>query len=140
MQSPFITVELILEIGKENIQRVDNAQVFRDDEEAHVTFICGSAFLSDAGYFLLRYQLREKILVCGVVHALEALSDLLESRSARPLLQLNLFMVVKNSTTRILARKHTTDVDRMNLTLCKRRAQGGLKEPTMISAWRNSFS
>ena len=128
MESPFVTVESVFEIGREYIQRGDNAHAYGDHMEAHLIFIAGQEFLCHAGNSLWQYMRTERLPRDGVGEALDAFLNVLESRGARPMLHLGRFEDVKELATRMLAEGDISDVDRMNLTLCKKRAQRALDE------------
>ena len=128
MDSPFVTVESVLEIGREYIQRGDNAHAYGDHMEAHLIFIAGQEFLCHAGNSLWQYMRSERLPRHGVGEALDAFLNVLKSRGARPMLHLGRFEDVKELATRMLAEGDISDVDRMNLTLCKGRAQRALNE------------
>lgn len=111
MESPFVTVESVLEIGTEYIQRGGNAHAYGDHIEAQLIFIPGQEFLCHAGNSLWHYRRSERLPRHGIGQALSACMNVLESRSARPMLHLGKFEDVKE-----LAEGHITDVDRMNRT------------------------
>lgn len=130
MESPFTTLESVLEIGNEYIQRGDDVHFRGDNFEAQAMFYHGRDFLSHARCSLGNYKHSMRIpLHSDDMQVLQAFRIVLGSRWTRSMLYLGFFEAVKKTVTLLLGFPgDITDVDRMNLILCKRRAQRGLNE------------
>ena len=130
MESPFTTLESVLKIGNEYVQRGDEAHLCGDDDEAQAVFYYGRDFLSHAGFSLRKHKDSMRIPHhSNDMQVLKSFYTVLGSRWTRSMLYLGSFKIVKDTITQLLGfRDHITDVDRMNLILCKRRAQRGLNE------------
>ena len=130
MESPFTTLESILEIGNEYIQRGDDAHFRGDHYEAQTMFYHGRDFLSHARFSLGNHKHSKGIpFRSDDLQVLKTFRIVLGSRWTRSMLCLGCFGAVKDTFTMLLhSPGDITDVDHMNLILCKRRAQRGLNE------------
>ena len=129
MRSLFITAKSAIEIANDHLQRGDIARRCGDHLEACSMFDHGHGFVCHAA----EYSLASSKISAGTFHPEEVrilvdLRNVLQSRLARALLYIGKFKSAKINATRMLAKRNITDVDRLNLTLCKGCAQRGLRD------------
>lgn len=128
MRSPFIMVESAIEVGNDHLQRGNIAQRCGDHREACNVFELGTVYLLHAEYSLVSYKLKKRIRYQSDVQVLLGFRNVLRSHFSRSKLCLGRFELAKKHATKLLENPGITDVDRLNLTLCKICAQRGLKE------------
>ena len=126
MRSPFIMLESAIEIGNNHLQRGNIAQRCGDYREAFDVLDLGVTYLLHAEYTLVGYKLEKRICHQNDVQVLLSFRNILESHWSRAVLCLGHFEIAKKRATFKLRDPETTDVDRLNLTLCKLCAQRGL--------------
>ncbi|KAM0806096.1 hypothetical protein BDR22DRAFT_901260 [Usnea florida] len=126
MRFPFIMLESAIEVGSNHLQRGNIAQRCGDHREAFDVFDLGLTYLLHAQYSLEGYKLGKGICHQNDVQVLLSLRNILNSHWSRAVLCLGHFEIAKKRATFTLRDPGITDVDRLNLTLCKLCAQRGL--------------
>ena len=126
IKSLLITTKSAIEIGNDHLQRGDIARRCGDHLEACNVFEHGHLFICHVVEFFMASSKISKESIHTKDRILLDLMNVLRSRLARELLYIGQFKPANNYATRTLTSRYTTDVDRLNLLICKGCARLGL--------------